>query len=224
MSVRDAAVRMGVSPQRVRSLADAGRIPARKIGRDWAIDIDRLGPWGPNRREPGRPLSARSSWAVLRLLDGQRPEDLSRSELSRARNRLRFLPKVAPGDLSARAEVHPFTVHRGVQDRLASDPRLVLGGVSAASYYRADLVALGDIEAYARSEDLSELVRDYALAPPSFGVRANVVLRVPNSGWPFDEGQRIAGRPVVAVDLIDAGDERSIRAGRSLLAKLAPKG
>ena len=42
VSVRDAAARMGVSPQRIRSLARGGRIPARKIGRDWAIEIDQL--------------------------------------------------------------------------------------------------------------------------------------------------------------------------------------
>jgi hypothetical protein len=111
-----------------------------------------------------------------------------------------------------------------MQDRLAGDPRLVLGGVSAASHHRADLVTLGAVEGYVRAEDLKGLVRDFALASPSSDVQPNVVLRVPMSGWPFDEGQRIASRAVVAADLIDAGDERSVRAGRGLLARSAPKG
>lgn len=126
--------------------------------------------------------------------------------------------------MSARAEVHPFVVHRGMQDRLSSDPRLVLGGVSAASHHRADLVALGAVEGYVRVGDLKGLVREFALASPSSDVPANVVLRVPVSGWPFDEGQRIASRAVVAMDLIDAGDERSIKAGRRLLREKAVGG
>jgi excisionase family DNA binding protein len=222
VSVREAAVRMGVSPQRVRFLADAGRIPARKLGRDWAIDIDHLGHGEPGKRRAGRPLSARSCWAILHLLNGRPAERLSRSELIRARERLRAVAQSEPGDLSARAQVHRFVVHRGLRDRLANDPRLVLGGASAASHHRADLVALDEIEGYIKAHDLDRLVRDYALLAPSAGARANVLLRVPVPVWPFNEDKRIASRAVVAIDLIDAGDERSVRAGRKLLAELVP--
>ena len=127
-----------------------------------------------------------------------------------------------PGELSGRANVRRFVVHRGLRDRLANDPRLVLGGVSAASHYRAELVALDEVEGYVQSEDLDRLISDYALLPPAAGARANVLLRVPVPRWPFEEGERIASRPVVAMDLIDAGDERSVRAGRKLLAELVP--
>jgi hypothetical protein len=222
VSVRQAAHELSVSPQRVRVLAAAGRIPARKPGRDWAIDLGALGDRGFARRGRGRPLSARSSWAILQLLSGVQPEGLSRSERLRARARLESLADLAPGDLSSRAEVGRYVVHRGLIKRLAKDPRLVLGGVSAASRYRADLVALEEVEGYVRAEDLERLIADFALMPPSAGARANVVLRVPVSRWPFEEGERIASRAVVAVDLIDAGDERSVRAGRKLLAAVTP--
>ncbi len=221
VSVRDAAQRLSVSPQRIRALAAAGRIPARKLGRDWAIDIDRVGRQDFGGRGRGRPLSARSCWAILDLLTEKRPEGLSRSERLRARARLESLADSAPGDLSARAEVGRYVVHRGLIERVVNDPRIVLGGISAAPNHRADLVAVEDVEGYVRAEDLEPLVSDYVLMPPSAGARANVLLRVPVSRWPFEEGERIASRGVVAVDLIDAGDERSVWAGRKLLANMA---
>jgi hypothetical protein len=108
--------------------------------------------------------------------------------------------------------------HRGLTERLADDHRIVLSGVSAAAAHRARLTALGVLEAYVRAGDLAALIHEYALAEPSPGVAENVLLRIPVSKWPFEEGERIAGRAVVAVDLIDTGDERSVRAARRLLA------
>lgn len=224
VSVQQAAERLSVSRERIRALAAAGRIPARKLGRDWAIDIDRVGLGDFGQRGRGRPLSPRSSWAILELLAGKQPQGLSRSERIRAQARLVAIAELAPGDLSARAEIGRYVVHRGLSGRLLSDSRLVLGGASAASHYRADLIALEELEGYVRAEELERLVGDYALMPPSIGVRANVLLRVPVPDWPFEEGERIASRAVVGVDLIDAGDERSVRAGRKLLAGLALAG
>jgi hypothetical protein len=219
VSVREAAVRMGVSPQRVRSW------PLRAASRraSWGV-VGRSTSGEPSKRGAGRPLSARSCWAIPHLLDGRPPEGLSRSELIRARKRLRAVAQVTPGDLSARAQIQRLAVHRGLRDRLASDPRLVLGGASAASQCRAGLVAFAEIEGYIKAGDLDGFVSDYALLPPSAGARANanVALRVPAPGWPFNDVERIASRPVVAMDSIDAGDERSIRAGRSTTVSMKP--
>jgi hypothetical protein len=55
------------------------------------------------------------------------------------------------------------------------------------------------------------------LRPPGEGDTADVVLRVPVPVWPFPEGERYAPRLVVAADLREAGDERSVRAARNLL-------
>ncbi len=222
VSVRQAAERLSISPQRVRVLAAKGRIPARKVGRDWVVDLARLGLHEFGARGRGRPLSARSCWAILDLLDGRQPVGLSRSELLRARTRAEALADSAPGALSARAEVHRLVAHRGLTERLANDRRIVLSGVSAAAAHRARLTALGALEGYVQDDDLAALIHEYALAQPSGGVGANVLLRVPVPRWPFEASERIASRPVVAVDLIDAGDERSIRAGRRLLALHEP--
>jgi excisionase family DNA binding protein len=216
VSVRQAAERLSISQQRVRALAANGRIPARKIGRDWVVDLARMREFGERGR--GRPLSARSCWAILDVLDGEQPVGFSRSELARARTRAESLSDCAPGALSARAEVHRVVAHRGLTERLTKDRRIVLSGVSAAVAHRARLTALGAVEGYVRADDLAALIDEYALAQPSPGVGANVLLRVPVPRWPFEEGERLASLPVVAVDLIDAGDEGSVRAGRGLLA------
>ena len=53
MITEEAAVRLGVDPSRVRQLIRAGRLPARKQGRDWWIeeaDLARV-----QERKPGRP-------------------------------------------------------------------------------------------------------------------------------------------------------------------------
>ncbi len=53
LTTRDAADRLGVSDRRVRALIQAGRVPARRVGRDWLIrpeDLRRVA-----RRKPGRP-------------------------------------------------------------------------------------------------------------------------------------------------------------------------
>lgn len=72
----------GVSERRARQLASAGQISARKLGGRWLIDDARRG--GPLRGQRGRPLSERSAWAILDVLDGALPMGISRSELARA--------------------------------------------------------------------------------------------------------------------------------------------
>lgn len=220
VTVEEVARRLSVSPQRVRALAAAGQIPARKLGRDWAIDLDAIRRGDFARRERGRPLSARSCWAMLDMLSGKRPVDLSRSERLRARSRVESAVALSPGDLSARADICRYVVHRRLLKRLGADQRVVLGGVSAASHYRAGIVVLEAVEGYVRSDDLERVISDYALMPPSAGAMVNVLLRVPVPRWPFADGERIASRAAVAVDLIDAADERSVRAGRELLSRL----
>lgn len=53
LNTSEAALELHVSPDRVRKLIAANRLPARKLGRDWAInraDLARVA-----QRRPGRP-------------------------------------------------------------------------------------------------------------------------------------------------------------------------
>lgn len=210
VSVAEAAEALGVSRRRVRALAEAGELPARRVGRAWVIELD---PRLPSR-PPGRRLSARSAWAVL----GLGHEALSRSERQRARERQERLADLPPQALVRRADVHRLVAHPAALRRLEDDPRIVLGGVSAAGHHGADVIAVGRLEGYVRADELDDVRRTYALRRPADGERANLVLRVPAPAWPFADGERYAPRPVVAADLREAGDERSIRAARGLFA------
>lgn len=56
LTTAEAADLLGVIPRRVRALIESGKLPAERIGRDWAIkpkDLDRLD------RTPGRPRKER---------------------------------------------------------------------------------------------------------------------------------------------------------------------
>ena len=53
LTTKQAAKELGISPRRVRALITAGRLKARKIGRDYLIDSRHLAAFKP--LPPGRP-------------------------------------------------------------------------------------------------------------------------------------------------------------------------
>jgi hypothetical protein len=103
--------------------------------------------------------------------------------------------------------------HPGVLERLRDDDALIAAGVLAARVHAADIISQ-EIDAYVRAEDFERIVRQYALKP---GDDPNVTLRVPVGAWPFVGD--VVPAAVCAADLVDDGDERSVRAGLSLLAR-----
>lgn len=218
LGVAEAAAELGVSAGRVRQMLADGVLEGERVGRVWLIKADRLRAIQHSRPGVGRPWSAASAWAVLALADGGEL-DVSPVERSRARKRLaQGLGEVA-GRLRVRADRRRFYAHPSVLDRLADAPGVVSGGISAAAQHGADLVALDGFEGYIRASDLNKLVERFAL--DGRADRPNTVLRVVDDAvWPFENGQKVAGRSVVAVDLLESGDPRSRRAG----AELAERG
>jgi excisionase family DNA binding protein len=214
-SVAAVAERLGVTPRRVRQLLSAGEIVGERLGRDWVIDGDQLERHLSTRRPAGRPWTPQSAWAILAVANGLEPAG-SPIERSRARRRLAAHGLVAlAGRLRARSETRRFYGHPAALERLVRESNVVLGGVSAAAYYGADLVGGDLLEAYVPARRLVPLVRRYGLeAEPD---RHNLVLRVVDDEvWPFASDVKVAPLPVVAVDLLDADDDRSRRAGRDL--------
>lgn len=100
---------------------------------------------------------------------------------------------------------------------MLSCPSVVASGVSALNHHHVDLVVSDQSEAYVRESLVAELADRFALDADSD--RPNVRLRVVDDDWPFEADQQVAAAPVVAVDLLEADDERSQRAARELLAR-----
>lgn len=52
-STEEAAAIIGVTPERVAQLCDAGILKARKLGRDWLILTESVGNYAETPRKPG---------------------------------------------------------------------------------------------------------------------------------------------------------------------------
>lgn len=99
---------------------------------------------------------------------------------------------------------------------------VVAGGVSAASRVGADIVAADSAEIYCTEATLRELVERFGW---SEGGESNLIVRIPQSpGDQLLEGREVMPAGVVAVDLMDAADVRTRRAGADLAENLLDQG
>lgn len=215
VGVADAAAELGVSQRRVRQMLADGTLRGSRIGRVWAIDRAALDLVSDRSTSAGRPWKAASAWAVLALADGR---EIEGSTVARSRARRRLAGGLLPlaERLRARATTRRFYGHPSVLDRLPGPARAVRTGLSATGEHGLDLVAVGVYEAYMPESDLAEIARRFALIEAA--ERPNIVLRaVEDDNWPFRPDEVVAPIPVVALDLLDAGDDRSKRLAVSLL-------
>lgn len=217
--VGEAARLLGVSPARVRELVNGGMLRAYRHGRELLVDRESL-----DRRlrvvrpRAGRPLSPRMAWAMLWVASGLRPGWVSPPELTRARRYARRDLWQWPGLLARRSDVHYVRMLPGPLRRLVGEADVVRGGVSAANAHGSELMAAeSEAELYLPDAHFQRLRKENRLKLDADV--SNVVLRVPRfpmSALGLDGG--VMPRAVVAVDLFDSGEPRSMRAAHQLLA------
>ena len=217
IGIANAARQLEVSPRRVHQLVAAGQLSGRRIGRSWVLDRADVQRFARSQPGVGRPWSPSSAWYVLALANGDAVQ-ASPVDRSRAKKRLQVGLEPLAKRLSSRAQSRWFYAHPAVHSEMLSYPSVVASGVSALSHHYVDLVVSDQSEAYVRESRVAELADRFALDADSD--RPNVQLRVVgDDDWPFDADQQVAAAPVVAVDLLEADDERSQRAARELLAR-----
>jgi Helix-turn-helix domain len=209
VSVESAAERLGLNPARVRALVASGQLAGYKIGGRWVIDEVAI---AARLDRPGRLLSARAAWGLLWTAAGEPTPWLAPRERARARERVRNWPiEDWPWATQHRATARKLRAHPSVLDAVRDDPRSVRSGGSVR-HLAIDLVAVGDAEIYLRSSDVKSLVADYALLESN---QPNVTIRVPPDDlWLFETND--APWPIVVVDLLESGDDRSARSARQL--------
>jgi hypothetical protein len=212
-SSADAARELGLSERRVRALAEAGRLKARKVGSRWLVE-----PVSARQAQTGRPLAAASAWAILAILSGESPNWVHPTAASRLKRRLRdprwgvaALQNAALRASVARLRVLPVDI----AEVLKLDG-LVLTGLSAVTE-EIDLVpSSSGIDAYVTSDVLRMVERQ--LRPETDPDQPNLTLRVPSQEWVL-HFQR-APVAVAAADLFLSQDPRASRAGREALQRI----
>ena len=214
LQVAEAAQELDLSVQRIRALLASGVLRGDKVAGRWFVDAESIERWRHRRDARGRPLSANNAWAVLFAFSGREPDWLSPWDKSRLGKRLAEDWRCLIPRLQNRAEVRTFYVHPSQISRMSSDRRLVLGGISAGKSGGSKVIGHDELEAYVRESDLARVISRYKLAKSG---RPNVVLHVVSGRWPFRQGARSAPPAVVAMDLIESGDPRSMREGKSLM-------
>ena len=214
--VSEAAETLEVHPSRVRAMIGDGQLLAQKLGGRWFVDRRSLESRRSRSSLDGRPFSEANAWALLCLSEGQQPEWISKWEISRLRRRLREdgLGKLAPR-LRSRASRALFRAHPSILPKLRDDPRLLPSGVSMAAEHQIDIVELNEFEAYVSREDLEGVVQQNYLEP---SWEPNVIFHVAGAQWLQRFVDHAMSPLVSALDLLEADDEKSRRAGRNYLA------
>jgi excisionase family DNA binding protein len=220
LTTGEAAQRLGVSAQEVRRLIAADELRATRKGRLWLVDEDAVAERRGAKVSRGRALAAATAWAALFEASGERAAWLDAATRSRLRTwlRTRDVATIAVG-CRRRADRHALRVLPAYLDRVLAAAGVVRSGQSAAADAGADLVTLGDATAefYCSAATLEELTGTFGLSEDG---EVNLIVRLPRWTGGHLLERRFMPAAVVAVDLMEARDARTRRAGRDLLTAL----
>lgn len=228
MSVAEAAVRLGVGVPRIHQRIADGSLRAQRIGSQWAVDELSLLQVA-ERRSPGRPLSARSAWALIALSVGDDAAlaDLAASERSRAAARLSELYGEVRRVPRSEREVRRVAGVLRQRFRNRADRVLLkaadadLAGLRASDRWESVLspavsgIASGQVEGYVTNEHFKALSDEFLLVAADHD--ANVIVHM------LPAGQRsYPDSPLLlAADLSEHRGPREERKAVELLREVA---
>lgn len=227
VSVAQAAERLGVSVPRIHQRIADGSLSAERIGSQWVVD-ERSLLWVQERSKAGRPLSARSAWAVIAASEGDRDRlrSYGPAAAARARMQLARLLDLASEPASDEEAVRRLVVSLRSLFRNRAERRLMRAMPADVLDLRADQrwaalvdpgasgIAAGEVEGYLAESDVDRLVKDYLLVDADR--EANVVLHVvPDGQHPFPDS-----RLRLAADLAEHRGPREEARAAELLHEL----
>lgn len=228
VSVAQAAARLGVSVTRIHQRIADGSLSAERIGSQWVVDersLLRI----QERSKAGRPLSARSAWAVIAASgDGRdllHPSGLGAS--ARVWMQLQRLLEPAAEPVADEEVVSHLAVSLRSVFRNRARRRLLHAAPADLADLRADdrwamVVDLGasgiasaDVEGYVEESDVDGVIKDYLLVDADRD--ANVVLHViPDAQYAYPDS-----RLRLAADLAEHCRPREEARAAQLLHELA---
>lgn len=228
VSVAQAAERLGVSVPRIHQRIADGSLVAERIGSQWAVDEGSLLRI-QERSKAGRPLSARSAWAVVAASEGDRDRVRASGPVAwaRARKQLSALLESAVEPARGEQAVDSLAVSLRSIFRNRAERRMLRAAPADLADLRADDrwaslvdpgasgIASGDVEGYLAEGDLDRLLKDYLLVDDDRD--ANVVLHViPDGQYSYP-----ASRLRLAADLAEHRAPREEARAAELLHDLA---
>ena len=215
-----AAERLGRSPHEVRRLLRAGHLCAHHRAGRWVVPMSEVRRLQRLPQPVGRPFSPGAAWALLTMLSGAEPGDLSAPRRSQLRRHLREADsRELAARLGRRATRSLVYGHPSMLKALAADPRVVPTGLTAAEHVGAHLVGVDDdqVEGYLAESDVAGLYDAYGLVEAE--TVANVVLSVVDDAAQVPRRSGMAAAPVVGLDLWESGDARASEQGQGLFTE-----
>jgi excisionase family DNA binding protein len=223
VSVAEAARRLGVGVPRIHKRIADGSLRAERIGSQWVVDelsLLRVA----EHREPGRPLSSRSAWAIIALAesDDEALAALAPIERSRAKARLDELIASVPKRLSEDS-VRQLAAELRKLFRNRAERRCYKAAAADLADLREDErwqslispassgIASTEIDGYVAANDLPGLERAFLLTPAVDD--GNVVIHSLPDGQPSYPDSKLQ----LAADLADQrGAREELRAAELL--------
>lgn len=228
ISVAQAAERIGVSVPRIHQRIADGSLSAERIGSQWAVD-ERSLLRVQERSKAGRPISARSAWAVIAASEGDR----ERVRLSgpaawaRAQKQLSALFGEAVEPANSERVVSDLAVSLRSIFRNRAQRRLLRAAAADLDHLRADErwamqvdlgasgIASADVEGYLGESNVDRVLKDYLLVEAERD--ANVVVHVIPDGHYAYPGSSLR----LAADLAEHRGPREEARAAELLHQLA---